>query len=401
MNPGSETRIGRRRLVPWMWCLAVVLAVTAATTTWRSFQLSVKEQFLAAVVAVEQGEVAEARAIRRRLTRRGALDEARVLQGGILTHLSEWQAALSFLDASLAQGHLRRPLLLWAGQCLLQTGELGRAELVLRTLVTEFPDDSKAIRMLAITYYDLGAMHPALDCLNRLKILNSDDYRPHHLSGVIHLDFEQFAEAVSDFTEALSRRPPEPKRIQISQDLALAHVKLLEGLADSPGSLALEALCHLAQGNEAKAEECIRLGKSLNSSRETEPKLLKAESRLMSHRGNHESALSILKRLAELEPHNVETHHAISLVFGRLGRDAEQKAAIAKTGQIRELRKQLTELSNRANAAPYDVEVRIRLAAICEELGLQELSRSWRQAAQAIKNSAEWRVTESRVDEGS
>ncbi|MDA0588848.1 MAG: hypothetical protein O2820_25765 [Planctomycetota bacterium] len=410
MKQGSESKSGRKDVAPWMWWCLVILTVSSVIAVWRPFQSSPEEQFLDGVMAVERGEIAEAREIHRRLMQRGAIDEARVLQGGILTRLSEWQTALGFLDASMAQGHLRRPLLRWAGQCLMGIHELGRAEFVLRMLVTEFPDDPAAIRMLAVTYYDLGAMGPALSCLKQLQKLKLDDYRPHHLSGVIHLDFEQFSDAVSEFNEALSRRPPEAKRIEISENLAFAHIKLLqfaqaleclEGIPESSRSLAMQAMCYLAQDDVSKAEERIRVGrKLLTSSGEAETSLLKAEARLMSHLGDYESSLGILQRLAELEPHNVKTHHEISLVLGRLGRNAEQKAAIAKTEKLRELRNQLTELSNRANAAPYDFEVRIRLSAVCQELGLEELSRSWNQAAQAIQDSAEWRAKSLPADSG-
>lgn len=409
MKPDLESKPGGRDVPRWMWwCLAIVV-VSAVVVIWRPLQPTVEQQFQDAVVAVERGEIAKAREIHKRLTQRGALDEARVLQGGILTRMSEWQAALGFLEASLAHGHLRRPLLMWAGQCLLGIHDLGRAEFVLRLLVNECPEESKAIRMLAVTYYDLGAMHPALDCLKQLQKLESDDYRPHHLSGVIYLDFEQFAEAINALTEALARQPPEAKRAEISEDLALAHIKLLqfskalnrlESLPDSPRGLALQALCHLAEGNEADAKISVSLGKKLlASSGGTEPSLLKAESQLLGHQGKHEEALAVLQRLAALEPHNLESHHEISLVLGRLGRTVEQAAAITKTEKIRELRKELTELSNRANASPYDFEVRIQLAGVCEELGLDGLALSWRQAAQAIKDSEKWRAGTGSTDE--
>jgi tetratricopeptide (TPR) repeat protein len=391
----------RHRKLLWALLLLSGLAIVVVFVIQSTSQLTNEELFLDGVDAVERGELTAARSIRQRLTERGAASEARILNGGLLAAGSQWSASLDLLDPSLAQGHLRRPVLLWAGRCFLQIRELGRAEVVLRTLVSEFPEDSKAVRMLAVTYYDLGAMHPALDALGQLKKLDPDDYRPHHMSGVIQLDFEQYKQAAVDFTEALSRKPPESTRIEISKDLARAQIKLLQfkealrllkELPESPESLGIESICHLAQGNESEAEQKIRLGqKLLGASEEFVGELLKAEARLLTQRDDHEAALAVLQNLSALEPHNVQTLHAISLAFGRLGKDAERDAAIARTEQVRELRKELTDLSKRANAEPFNVEVRTRIASVCTELGLHELAASWNQAALAIQDSAAWR----------
>jgi tetratricopeptide (TPR) repeat protein len=381
--------------------LLLGLAIAGVCLTQSASELTSEELFLDGVDAVERGELAVARSIRKKLTERGADNEARILNGGLLAAGSQWSASLDLLDPSLAQGHLRRPVLLWAGRCLLQIRELGRAEVVLSALVSEFPDDSKAVRMLAVTYYDLGAMHPALDALEQLKRLEPDDYRPHHMSGVIQLDFELFKQAAVDFTKALARKPPEATRIEISQDLARAQVKLLrfrealrllKELPDTPENLAIESVCYLALGNELKAEQKIRLGqKLLGTSEEFVGELLNAEARLLTQRGDHEAALAVLQNLSALEPHNVQTLHAIGLAFGRLGRDAERDAAIVRTEHVRGLRKELTDLSKRANAEPYNVEVRTRLASVCTELELHELAKSWYQAARAIQDSTAWR----------
>ncbi len=371
----------------------VLVALVAAVLFWqRSPNTSVL--FQQGVAALTRGDVGTAEQIQAQLARNPeATDAAAVLRGGLQANTGQYAKALETLDPSLATGEYREPVLLWVGESFLGLKDMGRAEVCLRDVVREFPDNEHAVRLLAIVYHDLGAMHPALKQLEQLARLAPKDYRVPRMCGSIYLDFEQYDTCVNHLRRALELNPPNQVRTEIVVEMAralrkqLKHAEALNELylvdetAESLGEIALN---QIGQGDVKGATESLQRGKELGRS---SPQLLEAESQILYEKKQYNAALVVLRRLLAAQPHEHSIQYKIALALKETGAEAEAAAALQRFEQMTELRKKLTELNDKANANPYDEAIRLQLAEVCDKLGRKDLAADWRQAATAARES--------------
>ena len=92
------------------------------------------------------------------------------------------------------------------GECLFHLGELRSAAATLEEALRRRPRIPEAHRLLAVIYYDLGAMKQAIAHSFNLATLEPDNGGPHRLIGMISRDYYQVGGAIAAYREALNRR---------------------------------------------------------------------------------------------------------------------------------------------------------------------------------------------------
>lgn len=378
------------------WCgILIVLGLLGGGLSWWLTRPTADELFAQGVTALMRGDIlAGERIVQRLKGHSGATQYEQTLNGGLLLHSGRYREALIVLSPELATGKQREPVLVWAGECFVKLRDLARAELMLRAAAQEFPENQQAARLLAVIYFDLGAMHPALEQLKKLKRFDPQDYRPYHMAGTIYLDFEQFDEAVKDLRAALDRDPPLLTRDEIALDLSLGLRRLLrfddaltiaQSVRPSARSHAEIALSQLGSGNLKGALSSVNDGQRFDAD---DPQLCRAEAQVLIEQKLFEPALLALRKLAKLEPQDFETQYKLASVLKELGRDQEHLAALNRFNELVALRTRLTELNDQANQKPYDADLRLELADVCRQLGRLDLEQDWRNAAAACRESA-------------
>ncbi len=389
------------------WCgILVLLGLIGGGLSWWLTQPTADELFAQGVASLMRGDVLAGERIRERLkSHSGVAHYEQTLDGGLLLHSGRYREALLKLSPELARGQQREPVLVWAGECFFKLRDLARAEIMLRAAAQEFPDNQHAVRLLAAIYFDLGAMHPALTQLKKLKQFDPQDFRPYHMAGTIYLDFEQFDDAVNDLRAALDRSPPPTTRDAIALDLALGLRRLLRfedalsiasSVPPSARGYAEMALSQLGTGNLKDAIRSVKDGQRLDADA---PQLCRAEAQVLIEQKLFEPALVALRKLAKLEPHDFETQYKLASVLKELGRDQEHVAALDRFNELVALRTRLTELNDQANQKPYDADLRLELADVCRELGRLDLEQDWRNAAAACRESAILRSSQPKPQE--
>lgn len=382
-----------RSLAQRWFTAAILLALIVAGLIYVAPRPTADEVFKRGVTALLRHDIVEAERVAQQLRHTPNAEQLeRVLNGGILAQTGMFREALSELDAEVTAGTQREFALLWIAESYYGLKDLARAEIVLRSVLKEFPNNEQAVRIIAAVYYDLGAMHPALEQLEKLKKSDPQDFGSYHMAGAIYLDFEQFDEAIVNLQAALDRDPPANKRNEIALDLAVANrkllkyqeaLKVLESASPSVKKLAEQALCELGLGNTGNAKSHIEEAKS---HRQESPDLFRAEAQLMIEQGQFEGALVVLQKLGVMEPHDFEVPYKMASVYQQLKRPMEHAAALNQFEIKQSLRRRLTELNQRANQNPYDVETRLELADTCRQLGRSDLEMIWRDAAKACRN---------------
>jgi tetratricopeptide (TPR) repeat protein len=386
--------MGDRRVVGALCLIAVLAGVTAAAFRTNSVRAAA-EKVPSALMALDRGDAAPAeQALASLKGRQGFEHEANLLEAALLLSRQKPNEALAALAKIDPNGPLRRQTLLCAVRALYAQNQLLEAEAILRTLVTENPEDADAHRWLAAIYYDIGAFDASKRLLEKVISLAPDDYRPHRLLGLMNRDFEDYKEAVTEYERALRLSPPATDRNEMMVEMARARIALLqyEGalhhlklVHPNASTHALAAQCHIAAGRIPEAKEELALSTGIDPN---ERLALMLEADVLSLEKKDEEALAVLRRAVSAHPHDAECRYRLALLLQRLGRKAESEAEMARWQETRNLMTRLTDLNTEAVRDPANAKLREDLAVVCAALGKRELSEMWKRAAAACRAAA-------------
>ena len=326
--------------------------------------------------------------IEQALLRSGARDEAAVVRCAWLVRRARYQQALDRLTPDMIAGPLNRHVLRLAGECLFHLGQFDRAEPLLIQLVAEHPDEVDAHRALAAMYYDLGSPDLALKALDHVIRLAPLDYRPHHLSGVILTDNENFRAAAKQFQLGLSKAPPEEARLAMQQELVQALISLrdfqgaldaLSGTKSSPTTDTQRAECFWSLGD---ARQAAQLVDEVLANHPKHVNALKLKARLLEEAGQGELAVALLQKALATEPFDLDARYQLLQLYGALGKNEERATELTEYNRYRELQNRLISLNQEANSDPNAEAPRRELVKVCQALGRQKLADMWQRAAE-------------------
>jgi predicted Zn-dependent protease len=211
--------------------------------------------------------------------------------------------------------------------------------------------------------------------------------------GLIHKDLGENADAATAYREAQGRDLAPAVRQEVRVELA----ETLIGQLDYPA--ALQALDDLGAGWSANAlaaglrGECLwglarvdearaLLDKAL-SQHPVDGRLLRLRGQVHVHDGQPERAAELLEKAVGLDPQDHLSRYQLAHAYTQLGRAEDAARQQERVKEIRGQLKVLTQLSKAAMDAPWDADVRLRLAEVCDRAGRTELAQMWRRAARA------------------
>lgn len=370
----------------------LAIGVAGAAVVVSVCRTSPENAFNKALAALERGDVTGVEGCLTVLDRHPEYSEhARLLDGLIFLRGHRLDAALARFYPPPRSGALRPFFLLYAAQAFYEANQLVQAEVLLRTLSTEYPTHVEARRWLGIVYYDLGAFDAAITELNLLSELSPSDYRPYRLIGLMQHDFEQDTDAILSYQRALERSPPQAVHQEILRELAESFVnlrryeeasKVLQQAVPTAAVLALSGQCAWSLGRVDEALAHVSEARQFDSN---DRRLLLLEAEMKTAAGDLPGALDILRGALEKHAHDAETRYRYALALKESGFAREAEEEMVRWNQAKDLAVKLTELNFKALGDPYDASVRDKLAEVCQTLGKDELAAMWRRAADACR----------------
>ena len=375
----------------------IIASIPATVSLWMFFRPAPSAETLeAGLEFVELMDSAGVDRGERALTKNGQSDEATLLRCSWLARRNRYDEVLQQLPRRLENSPWRKDALRLVGTSLFHLGELQQAEVALTTLVSEFPDELEAYRLLGAMYYDLGSNSLALKALAHVQRLAPSDYRPHQLAAVILADAEKFQEAIQELRLALEKHPPEQAESTMRRDLArsLIHIHDFQGAItalqpDAPSTQrsALLAECHWSLGNK---ELALREVESALTQSPADPPSLRIKVRLMEDQGKVDTAIELLRQILSAEPYDVESRYQLVQLLGIQGKTEQRDQEQSEYIRYRKLQDRLVELNLKASEAPDALEPRKELVQVCRDLGRPELAEMWSRAARfcEMRNSA-------------
>jgi tetratricopeptide (TPR) repeat protein len=399
------------RLVPLAGLVLVATVVAAAVLTAPAItppavgpggQPAVADLFRAGFAAAGVGDARPARRAIRELRGRGAAPAADVVEARLLVARGFVQPALdglaainaAALDAGPAGAAVRRGSLIVLAEAAARAGRHADVTNILEPLVAEAPDDVDAHRLLAASWYDIGAIDPAIHHLRETARLAPRDPRPHRLLGLIHNDYERYEDAIGFYEESLRRGPDQPDRDELLLELAacqskaLAHEAALATLDRAPRGTAadlLRAECLVALGRIAEARGLVAAALAASPA---DLAALVLEGTILLEDGRAADAAAALSRAIGGHPHDYVARVKLAQALDRAGRADDAAREREAAARIRGLREEFAELHREAWDHPRDPRVRTRLAETAAALGRPDLAEVWRAAAAALEAAA-------------
>lgn len=200
------------------------------------------------------------------------------------------------------------------------------------------------------------------------------------------------ARAITCYREALRCGPGPADGEEVRKDLAELLVKMnnygearevLDGCDPratrvNPALLALQAECLWGQDQGAEAKAL--LDQAL-ADHPCSVELLRVGARTHLAAREFQAAASLLERTLALDRHDYTSRYQLGQAYEALGRRADAAAQRRLAEQTRQQMEDLTRLNQEATTRPWDKDLRLRLAELCDQLDKPELAAMWRQAA--------------------
>jgi|GEM_PF-6391118 len=279
-----------------------------------------------------------------------------------------------------------------AGKAHLSLGNASRALELFDLAVQENPQDSEANRGLAGALYDLGALDQAFRVLVT-SLKERPDPVAFRFAGQIAKELGNTEDAASYLARALES-PNWPPKILEELALDLLDVQLerndtvhaaatWEGPAKPlPPTARKAGLGGKLKIYQGQLDEAARL---LDEARKLDPALpwiARLRGQVWLDQGNAAEAVPLLEFATSEDPLDTLAWNQKALALERQGLKDRAQVARAGLDQATANLKKMTELNQVANNQPADVQTRLELARLCQEVKRPKLAKSWERAAQ-------------------
>jgi tetratricopeptide (TPR) repeat protein len=382
--------ITNRRLFLLRAAIAVAGIVLCGAAGWHWYRTRTPENRLRqGQEAVRRGDFVLAERFAIRLEASGALNHAHYLRGEMALVRNDLPAAVAHYNRIRGSVGIRRHAsALYGKWFLLKLQRPIEAERFLRAVIAEEPEHVDAHRGLATIYYDQGAWALAVRHLEAWGRHDARDGRPFRLMGLIYHDLDQPQMAVRCYREALGRELKDAVASEVHVELAecLArqsrYAEALEAMPsldrDSPRLLAIRGECLWGLGRSGEAQPYVD---SALQAHPADVDLLLLRARMHVGDGAFVEALPLLEQALRVNPHNHACRYELAQALEGLGRRAEAAEQRRLLDETQAAMQERGRLTMQAGERPWDVEVRLQLASVCDRLEMTEASTLWRRSA--------------------
>lgn len=318
---------------------------------------------------------------------RGYESQTGLLAGALRLQAGELDLALDELEFAAVHAETRVRALVLAGEALYAKDNFHLAERTLRAAVMIDADCIEAHRWLATAYYDIGLMNEALSHFQRVADLDPSDPRPHRIMGVLRMDHGNPSSAADDLEESLRRDPHQIDADQIRLELAQCQERLhrfhdaqrtLDACGESAGKLALLASMRHAEG---RADEAQRLARAALQLAAEQRLALLVLGKIAFDDRRFADAVEFLSQAAEAAPKDHDIRYTLAIALRAGGQTDDAKRELEAAEALRRLRERSEELFRSALAEPANADLRYELGLLAEEVDMFALAESWFRAA--------------------
>jgi tetratricopeptide (TPR) repeat protein len=344
--------------------------------------------------AIKRGDWASAEVYAKRLESSGHFDLAHLVRAEVYFARKQFDLAILECNKIRDEGEIRVRAATVSGKSLLELGALAEANRVFLFVLSQDPDSVDGHRGLAAIAFELGQSSRALLHINHVIRLDPTDARPHRLKGEVLDSIGDRENAVVEYREALRLRNGlsdlaiEQVRFDLAEGLvrqsqyseALATIeeaRVADNQTEPPHFVAIriEALRGLGRNQQAAAiaEQALKVW--------PEGAFFRLRGQLYLDEGHAKEAVRYLEQAAKLSPNHYQSHFLLAQAYSAADRKEDAQKANARADALSKDSLLNQDLEREAMEKPWDAEVRLKLAKLCERTGDFKSAAIWRKAA--------------------
>lgn len=218
---------------------------------------------------------------------------------------------------------------------LQQAGRLRKAEVIYHQILQVQPNHADALHLSGLANHQLGQHDLAYTLIHQAIAVNPRAAHFHNNLGEVCRALNRPDEALACYANALSLQPDFP---QAHRNIGLAH--LASGATDRAVTCLYDAMAHfpdylgvywalgLALMNQRKADEAIEIYDMGLAKCPTDSALLCAKGIALKATGNTEGTIQHYRHAIHLQPHVLELHHNLAIIFHQQGNIGEAIACL-------------------------------------------------------------------------
>ena len=387
-----------RRLRRWLF-LPLLLVSAAAVGGWWYHSIQPDTRLKRGRAAINHSDWDTVDSLADKLEAVGETDRANLLRGEALAARQRWKEALTVLNKIVDEGDLRLRSAVTVGRCLVALGELREAHRVYSFVLSQDKDNIDAHRGMAAIAFDLGNLTAAIQHCDVVARLDDTDGRSYRVKGMCHTYLSQDADAEHDYREALARKLGPEFRRQVQLELAervVTQTRYAEALAilderkgDGEDDLPALALRGKALVNLGRVSEAERLLVRAVEDYPNGAALWALLGQIHLARDEGPQAIQTLEKAVSLSKGDYEYRFQLAKAYAKAGRKQDEAIQLRKSEELRQVLDQLSTMSREAMRKPWDVEIRLKLAGLCEQMHDSRLAGMWYKAAEACRRAPE------------
>ncbi len=376
----------------WAAAAVVSLVLVAVAVWWQTKAVpnSLPAEFSKAWELLEEGRIDAAEKLLDALMRQQQHGNAYlVLDAALSVAHKDFEGAESRIQAANLKGALRPYALEVLGKSFFGRQRWYDAERVFRTLANEIPRSFTAHLWLGMVYDDLHMFGQAIHELMLAAEIQPTDYRPHILHGSILNRYGRYQKAAEQYQQALRLMPPDAAS-NITSITYFVNCLVRDGQFD----VGLEKIAAVSDPSVElrvlRAECFLGLGQLAEAAHECRTVLEHDENQqaaviMLAKVGMQQTATSEHAQLLEAalarNSNDSEVMFLLAQVHGRLGNQQRQQELLTQSQRLVKLQIRSRELLEDIWSQAENVDARLKLADICDELGESKQAKQWRQAA--------------------
>lgn len=373
----------------------LVAVVLTGVTAWLVRPLSLATQVDA---AIRRHDWAGATAALDRLERYRPAESAHaVRRARILRRQDRLADSIAALDNAARLGHdveeIRRQRML----AVAQSGRIGDIEPEIQQLLGAALDDGVAeecYEALVKGYVACHRIDDARQCVAFWTDWQPDNPRAHAAAGLVAEKLELHGEALVAYRRSLQSGPDDVAvrgRVAAVEvhagrlDAAAAeYARCLEQVPEDAGFLLGLADCRMRSGESAAAAALLHDALALDLTRDQTAAALASLASLAAEAGRTHDALTIYRDAVRLDERNITARFGLAATLRSLGHETAAAAELAEARRLADLHRRLTALTRKAVGEPDNATLRIEIAAILADLGLEDEGSRWLETARQV-----------------
>ena len=243
-----------------------------------------------------------------------------------------------------------------------------------------------AYQLMASLHYDQGNMQHAMDAATRVTEIDPENAQIYRFMGMIQQDYEQWEDAKTAYRTCLEKDPFAEYRDTVLIGLGQISLKLreypeaksyLQQAMSTPEVWALRAESEFNLGNLGVALELLKQSLDTNP-QQRDAILLKGTIQVQDKQYN--DAIATLMEGLEYHPKDDQLMYKLAEGYRGVSDNENAEKYIAMSDELRRKRERFSKLNTDAIGEPTNVEMRLELGKLAEEIGKPELALGWYQA---------------------